>query len=117
LSPDKQQMKRRQVLFLDRKSEISLQVQLAARLKGLIQSGQLGAGDPLASSRELAAELKVSRNTVVYAYDRLISEGYLNSRLRSRVYVSDTAPELRSAAQRSEDQQEVRPLEHLPMAS
>jgi GntR family transcriptional regulator/MocR family aminotransferase len=117
LSPDKRPIKRHQVLFLDRKSEVSLQVQLAARLKGLIQSGHLGAGDPLVSTRELAAELKVSRNTVVYAYDRLISEGYLNSRMRSRVYVSDTAPELRSAAQRSAKQRETHPIVHMPKTS
>ncbi len=101
MSPDARHVKRQQILFLTRKSDLSLQVQLAAQLKDLIQSGQLGAGDPLPSSRELATELKVSRNTVVYAYERLISEGYLSSRLRSKVYVSDTAGELRSAVQRS----------------
>jgi GntR family transcriptional regulator/MocR family aminotransferase len=95
VSPDARHVKRQQILFLTRKSDLSLQVQLAAQLKDLIQSGQLGAGDPLPSSRELATELKVSRNTVVYAYERLISEGYLSSRLRSKVYVSDTAGELR----------------------
>ena len=105
-------MKRQRVLFLNRGSDLSLQVQLAARLKGLIQSGQMGAGDPLPSSRELAAELKVSRNTVVYAYERLISEGYLSSRLRSRVFVSDTAPALRSAAQRSQSHRDLPPLAH-----
>ncbi|MGA7156152.1 MAG: PLP-dependent aminotransferase family protein [Acidobacteriaceae bacterium] len=109
MSPDAKQAKRRQILFLTRTSDVSLQVQLAAQLKDLIQSGQLGAGDPLPSSRELAAELKVSRNTVVYAYERLISEGYLNSRRRSKVYVSDTANELRSAAMRSAAQRVKRP--------
>ena len=117
MSPDTAQLKRHQVLFLNRKSDLSLQVQLAAQLKGMIQSGQLGTGDPLPSSRELAAELKVSRNTVVYAYERLISEGYLSSRLRSRIYVSDTAPELRSAAQRRSSQQDIAPAVHVPRAS
>jgi GntR family transcriptional regulator/MocR family aminotransferase len=116
LSPDVRQVKRRQILFLTRKSDVSLQVQLAVQLKDLIQSGQLGAGDPLPSSRELAAELKVSRNTVVYAYERLISEGYLNSRSRSKVYVSDTARELRSAAQRAAQRskaQQMAPAVHV----
>ena len=117
MSPEVRQVKRRQILFLTRKSDVSLQVQLAAQLKDLIQSGQLGAGDPLPSSRELAAELKVSRNTVVYAYERLISEGYLNSRSRSKVYVSDTARELRSAAQRNRAQQESVPAVHVPKES
>lgn len=53
------------------------------------------------STRELAAELKVSRNTVVHAYDRLIGEGYLDSRERSGIFVSETAPDLRSAARQS----------------
>jgi GntR family transcriptional regulator/MocR family aminotransferase len=114
-------VKRQQILFLTRESDLSLQVQLAAQLKDLIQSGQLGAGDPLPSSRELATELKVSRNTVVYAYERLISEGYLSSRQRSKVYVSDTAGELRSAAQRSKTQQAMAPTVHaavhMPRAS
>jgi GntR family transcriptional regulator/MocR family aminotransferase len=117
LSPDRLSLKRQRILFLNRESRLSLQVQLAARLKGLIQSGQMGAGDPLPSSRELATELKVSRNTVVYAYERLISEGYLNSRLRSRVFVSDTAPALRSAAQRSQNRREVAPVVHVPKAN
>jgi GntR family transcriptional regulator / MocR family aminotransferase len=110
-------MKRQRVLFLNRSSDVSLQMQLAVRLKGLIQSGQMGAGDPLPSTRELAAELKVSRNTVVYAYERLISEGYLGSRLRSRVFVSDTAPALRSAAQRSQSQRDFSPAIQVPRAS
>ena len=110
-------MKRQKILFLNRKSAISLQVQLARQLKGLVQSGELNAGDPLPSTRELAAELKVSRNTVVYAYERLVSEGYLNSHVRSRVFVSDTAPELRSAAQRSEKQREIHTDVRVPTAS
>ena len=107
-------MKRHQILFLTHKGSTSLQTQLATQLKSLVQSGALTAGDPLPSTRELAAELKVSRNTVVYAYERLISEGYLNSRLRSRVFVSDTAPELHSAAQRSAAQRILHPQVRVP---
>jgi GntR family transcriptional regulator/MocR family aminotransferase len=94
-------LKRQTILFLDRKSPISLQVQLAGQLKRLVQTGQLLSGKPLPSTRELAAELKVSRNTVVHAYDRLIGEGYLDSRERSGIFVSETAPDLRSAARQS----------------
>lgn len=91
-------MKRKKILFLDRKSPISLQIQLAAQFKKLVREGELNAGDPVPSTRELAAELKVSRNTVVHAFERLVSEGYLDSRLRSGIFVSETAPALRSAA-------------------
>jgi GntR family transcriptional regulator/MocR family aminotransferase len=95
------ELKRQKFFFLDRKSTTSLQVQLASQLKRLIQTGQLLSGNLLPSTRELAAELKVSRNTVVHAYDRLIGEGYLESRERSGIFVSETAPDLRSAARQS----------------
>lgn len=117
MSPDAKHVKRQQFLFLTREGDLSLQVQLAAQLKDLIKGGQLGAGDLLPSSRELATELKVSRNTVVYAYERLISEGYLSSQRRSKVYVSDTAKELRSAVQRNSAQQAAAPTVHLPKTS
>src|SRR5271168_4943385 len=101
MGPDGGRLKRQTILFLDRKSPISLQVQLTSQLKRLVQIGQLLSKEPLPSTRELAAELKVSRNTVVHAYDRLIGEGYLESRERSGIFVSETAPALRSAAWQS----------------
>src|SRR5438045_6161468 len=44
-------------------------------LRDAILAGRLRPGERLASSRELASELGVSRNTVVQAYDRLVAEG------------------------------------------
>lgn len=75
-------------IWIDRSSRLTLQEQLARQIRELIQSGELASGDPLPSTRDLANELKVSRNTAVYAYDRLISEGYLESEPRSGVFVS-----------------------------
>lgn len=77
-------------IWLDRTSNQSLQNQVACHMKGLIQNGQLQVGEPLPSSRELAEQLKVSRNTVVYAYDQLMSEGYLETKQRSGVFVSSS---------------------------
>ncbi|MCO7261536.1 MocR-like pyridoxine biosynthesis transcription factor PdxR [Dickeya zeae] len=56
---------------------ISLQKQLIGRLQQGILSGRLSAGSLLPSSRALAEELGVSRNTVVIAYDHLAAEGYV----------------------------------------
>jgi len=75
-------------LTLDRHARATLQEQLARRLKELVQRGILAPGEALPSTRALASELRVSRNTAVYAYDRLISEGYLDTRSRSGVFVS-----------------------------
>ena len=40
-------------------------------------------GSPVPSGRKLAHQLKVSRNTVVLAYQNLIDEGFIESRERS----------------------------------
>lgn len=75
-------------IWLDRSHRFTLQDQLTRQIKERIQSGVLAPGEALPSTRNTAAELRVSRNTVVYAYDRLISEGYLEARPRSGAFVS-----------------------------
>lgn len=67
---------------------LSLQEQLSCRLKRHIQTGLLQAGTALPSSRDLARDLDVSRNTVIAAYDRLLGEGYLETRPRSGIFVT-----------------------------
>ncbi|MBP5856774.1 PLP-dependent aminotransferase family protein [Marivibrio halodurans] len=54
-----------------------------------VLSGQLPPGDPLPSCRAMAKRLRVSRNTVVYAYQRLVDDGFLVARERSGFYVAD----------------------------
>jgi GntR family transcriptional regulator/MocR family aminotransferase len=81
-------MKTLEGVWLDRASRFTLQDQLVRQVKELIQRAVLAPGEPLPSTRELAAELKVSRNTAVYAYDRLMSEGFIEPRPRSGVFVS-----------------------------
>ncbi|QNK02961.1 PLP-dependent aminotransferase family protein [Dyella telluris] len=53
---------------------------LHAQLRAAILDGRLRAGQTLPSTRALATSLGVSRNTVVAAYDLLLSEGYVVSR-------------------------------------
>ncbi|AET68069.1 transcriptional regulator with HTH domain and aminotransferase domain [Desulfosporosinus orientis DSM 765] len=74
---------------LNRKSELQLWRQIYQYLKELMISGQLKAGEALPSTRELAKELNVSRNTVCEAYDLLIAEGFVISRQGSPTRVSD----------------------------
>ncbi|KQB85035.1 PLP-dependent aminotransferase family protein [Corynebacterium oculi] len=51
--------------------------QITRHLRGLIDAGRLAPGDPVPSTRALAADLGVSRGTVVAAYEQLAGEGYL----------------------------------------
>jgi GntR family transcriptional regulator/MocR family aminotransferase len=53
-----------------------------------ILSGELEAGQSLPSSRDLSRELCVARNTVLTAYDMLVSEGAVYSVPGSGFYVS-----------------------------
>ena len=50
-------------------------------------------GSKLPSTRKLAVELSVSRNTVIYAYEQLVTEGYIESRKGSGFCVSVEQPE------------------------
>ncbi len=65
-----------------------LNQQLFEQLRALILARSLEPGDPLPPSRQLAKDLDISRKTVVSAYDQLISEGYLESRVGSGTFVS-----------------------------
>ncbi|PPC77576.1 DNA-binding protein [Pokkaliibacter plantistimulans] len=56
---------------------ISLHKQLVDRLRDAILSGRLPSGATMTSSRALADELGISRNTVVLAYEHLAAEGYV----------------------------------------
>ena len=67
--------------------------QLYDYLRGAILSGQLKMGTRLPSTRVLAAELSVSRNTILGAYDQLFAEGYLEASVGKGTFVTRTLPE------------------------
>ncbi|CAB3702865.1 PLP-dependent aminotransferase family protein [Trinickia soli] len=69
-------------------SKKSLQDQIRQMLVAAILDGQLVPEAALPSSRELADQLGVARNTVVLAYQMLVEEGYLISRERSGHFVN-----------------------------
>ncbi|MCP3098058.1 PLP-dependent aminotransferase family protein [Myxococcus sp. K15C18031901] len=80
-------------LVLDPRAGASLQAQLAEALRSAITAGRLAAGTRLLSTRALAEQLDLSRNTVLNAYSRLLSEGYLVGQLGSGTYVARELPE------------------------
>jgi GntR family transcriptional regulator/MocR family aminotransferase len=67
-------------IVLDRGSTLPLAVQLATALRQAILGGTVRHDEPLPSTRALAASVRVSRGTVVAAYDQLAGEGYLLAR-------------------------------------
>lgn len=77
------------LFLLDRNKRVSLQTQLSLNLKKMVHAGLLRPGKAVPSSRELARDLQISRNTVLQAYDRLIGEGYFEASPRRGVFVSE----------------------------
>ena len=61
-------------------------------LKARIRSGGLGPTARVPSTRALARDLGVSRNTVMAAYEQLAAEGYLVSRHRGATSVAGAGP-------------------------
>jgi len=78
---------------LDRESEEPLYRQLYFAIREAILDGRLRPGTRLPSTRSLASDLAVSRNTVVIAFDQLLAEGYVDGRTGAGTYVSATLPE------------------------
>ena len=78
---------------LDAGGDRPLHRQLYEGLRQAILAGRLAAGARLPSSRALAAELGLSRNTVLAALDQLMSEGYVAGRGGSGTFVAPELPE------------------------
>jgi GntR family transcriptional regulator / MocR family aminotransferase len=64
---------------------------LEAALREAVQTGRLAPGTRLPSSRTLAADLGIARNTVAEAYAQLGAEGWLTARQGSGTRVASTA--------------------------
>ncbi|HYH93775.1 MAG TPA: GntR family transcriptional regulator, partial [Candidatus Saccharimonadales bacterium] len=60
-------------------------------LREAIQDGRLADGVRLPSSRQLAADLRVSRGVVADTYDQLVAEGYLEMAPRQAPQVKAVA--------------------------
>jgi GntR family transcriptional regulator/MocR family aminotransferase len=76
-------------LSIDKFSDTSLIRQIYQQIRNLILSSELKSGEKLPATRELAAQIGVSRNVVLEAYELLIAEGYLISSPGSGTYVTE----------------------------
>src|SRR5688572_9734700 len=74
---------------IDHRSPRPISTQLYVGLRELMLSGGLAAGDRLPATRTLARDLGLSRTTVIDAFERLIAEGLIESRVGSGTFVSE----------------------------
>jgi GntR family transcriptional regulator / MocR family aminotransferase len=75
-----------------------LRAGLESALRDAVRSGRLDPGARLPSSRALAQDLGIARNTVADAYGQLVAEGWLVAQQGSGTRVADRAPAVDAAA-------------------
>ena len=77
---------------IDRASRVPLHAQIAAAIRGAIRDGSLAAGSRLPSTRNLAREAGISRNTAMAAYEALARQSLIVSAVGSGTRVSGALP-------------------------
>jgi GntR family transcriptional regulator/MocR family aminotransferase len=80
-----------------------LYVRLYQRMRALILQGAWPVGMRLPSSRRLAEDLGISRNTASLALDQLLADGWIETRNRAGTYVSTESPALVRPPQTADD--------------
>jgi GntR family transcriptional regulator/MocR family aminotransferase len=91
------------IFAIHRDTGTPLHQQIYDGYRSSILRGDLRPGEQIASSREFASELGVSRFPVLNAYAQLLSEGYIETRTGAGTFVSASLPEqLMSVAPPSE---------------
>ncbi|REK84591.1 GntR family transcriptional regulator, partial [Streptomyces inhibens] len=76
-------------LHLDLTGPGGLRAALLRALRDAVRSGRLTPGTRLPSSRSLAVDLGIARNTVADAYAELVAEGWLSARQGSGTRVAE----------------------------
>jgi GntR family transcriptional regulator/MocR family aminotransferase len=70
-------------------------------LHAALTAGRVRAGEQLPSTRDLAKDLGVSRASVTDAYERLVAEGFLETRTGSGTFATAAASDTRPAGRRT----------------
>ncbi len=83
-------------------SDVPIYKQILGHIRYMIEAGQLADGDRLPSSRLLADNLHVNRNTVARAYRDLRDQGLVESRKRSGMVVTGAVAARRQGAARDQ---------------
>src|SRR5690606_19183874 len=83
------------LLVIDKKSNIAVFKQIALQFVRLIQEGKLLPGTELPSTRALAFDLELHRKTITAAYENLVSEDWVDNIPRKGFVVSPNLPIVR----------------------
>lgn len=79
-------------LRIDARSPVPIYAQIVDGIRTLVARRALRTGEQVPSVRELAARLRVNRNTAAKAYQMLEHEGYLETRVGQGTFVAKVTP-------------------------
>lgn len=82
------------LLHVNPASGVPTYLQIETQVKHYVAAGALAPGDALPSVRKLAADMRISPNTVVRAYLDLEKDGVLRTVPGGRTYVAENSPSL-----------------------
>ena len=94
------------LIRINKSSAVPIYKQIVDQVEYMIEAGQLQDGDRLPSSRMLAANLAINRNTVARAYAELRDQGFVVARRRSGMIVAG-AREARDRARTRDEAREI----------
>lgn len=94
-------------ILLQRNSQVSLSRQIYKALSENITKGVIQSGEALLSTREMARQLGVSRNTVCEAYDMLLAEGFTISRQGAPTRVAEGLSLVKPDANKERQRDEI----------
>lgn len=94
------------LIRINESSGVPIYKQIVDQVEYMIEAGQLQDGDRLPSSRMLAANLAINRNTVARAYAELRDQGFVVAQRRSGVIVAG-AGEARDRARTRDEAREI----------
>src|ERR1700726_3248506 len=80
------------VIAVERTGAMPLYRQIYDGYRDAIVERRLRAGERLPSTRQLAAELRISRMPVLIAFEQLLAEGYFESRVGAGTFVAAALP-------------------------
>ncbi|HEU4470099.1 MAG TPA: PLP-dependent aminotransferase family protein, partial [Flavisolibacter sp.] len=88
-------MNLKELVFIDKRLEMPLYLQIANGLVSQIRRGSLRRGLRLPGSRDMARSLKVHRKTIVAALDELQAQGWIIAVPRKGCFVAEQLPDFR----------------------
>jgi len=90
-------------LIVDFSGRETLVEQLTEQLKNSVLLGRLPLGSRIPSTRQLASQLGVSRNTVIRAFEILVADGFFEAKQGCGYFASSTPPTPESRGGRSNE--------------